>query len=244
MALGTPTEGVWYQAGVVGGTATKSGASFVEPDHQTMGYFFEDPNTLAKSITYSGRLNFDEAAGTWQFASGTVRQFSPTAAPLSGSGSYVGRSSLTGSYAAGSGAAATFGPWTYDVESNSLAVTPELLARHWGGYGTGDVAIAADGTVTGKFVDGHPYGTCTVTGSITLAEPGTKKNRLEALLTFTNTPREGQPACKFDGQKSARAFVSVLQSTDKGVCSRSNVLQLFFRGADGEFISSLPLPLV
>ncbi|HZF84747.1 MAG TPA: hypothetical protein VE084_14665 [Burkholderiaceae bacterium] len=179
-----------------------------------MGYFFEDPNTLAKSITYSGRMNFDEAAGTWQFASGTVRQFSPTAAPLSGS--YVGRSSLTGSYAAGSGAAATFGPWTYDVESNSLAVTPELLARHWGGYGTGDVAIAADGTVTGKFVDGHPYGTCTVTGSITLAEPGTKKNRLEASLTFTNTPREGQPACKFDGQKSARAFVTVLQSTDKG----------------------------
>ncbi|WP_211260263.1 hypothetical protein [Xenophilus azovorans] len=238
--VGNATEGIWYQAGVVNGFAAKLGLSFVEPSDSAMGLYVEEQDNPASIGVYSGQMAFDANAGTWQFSSGVIRAPGTGASQaLTGGGAYVGRSSITGTYAAGGGAQQTFIPWTYDLESNSLAMTPEFLARHWGGYGLGDFVIAADGSASGSTMSGHPYGACSFTGTVRLAEPSTKKNRLEVALTFTNAAQLGQQACILNGALTGRGFVHVNQNLNNGTCTRSNYIDIFLRAPDGRFSSSL-----
>lgn len=199
---------------------------------------------MVESMFY-GAFNFDTANSSWQIGSGKVSAYpSTTWGTLSGSGSFVPKTSLSGTYAEDAAASKSFGPWKYELE-NSLAVDSSLLAGAWGGYMSnilGSIDIASDGRFTGSTAASSPLGSCSLTGSVLPREPGTRKNNLSVALNVANAAQSGQKNCAMGSLSDGLGFVEVTQNTTNGTCKRSMRLYMFFKDSAGKYSASLAFP--
>lgn len=213
----------------------------VGPTGDSIG--FTVPASTSTSFIESlflGAFGFDTSNSSWQINSGKANASpSTTWSALSGSGTFVPKATLNGSYALAADAPKPFGPWKYEVE-NSLAVDSTLLAGAWGGYMSqvlGSIDIASDGSFTGSTAVSSPMGACALTGSVLPRTPGTLKNNLLVTLTSTNAAQSGQPNCAMGTLHDGVGFVEVTQSTSDGVCKRSMRLYMFFKDASDNYVS-------
>jgi hypothetical protein len=194
---------------------------------------------------FHGAFSFDTSNSSWQIASGKVNAYpSATWGALSGSGTFVPKTTLDGSYAEAAATPKPFGPWKYEIE-NSLAVDSTLLTGAWGGFMTqilGTINIASDGSFTGSTATSSPMGVCALTGSVLPREAGTLKNNLRVMFNSTDAAQSGQKSCAMGALQDGTAFVNVTQSTTDGVCKRSMNLYMFFKDATGNQLATLSFP--
>ncbi len=195
--------------------------------------------------TFYGAFNFDVPNSSWQIGSGKVSVYpASTWASLSGSGTFVPKTTLDGSYTAGAATAKTFGPWSYQV-ANSLAVDSALLTGAWGGYMSqivGSITVASDRSFTGSTAPASPLGACALSGSFLPREPGTSKNNLAVTLKATNSATSGQTSCAMLPVQEGVGFVEVTQDTTGGVCKRSMSIYMFLKDADGNYRATMSFP--
>ena len=242
--VGNAFEGLWGQPGTIGGAAASVGLLSIDATGSVVGFQMPDPHVMnGMHDDFVGKLAFDAGSGTWQVSSGEVRNFTDWM-PWSGNGAFSAKSSITGTYAANAGASKAFGPWTYEL-SNSLALTPSFLAGEWGtlyAAANGTLTIAADGSFTGSTPSGSLGGACTLSGSASLQEPGSAKNRIAFDFTAVDAAKAGEKSCVLTGVKRAVGHVSISQYTRDGACTRSNTLYVQLEDAAGRLIAGYIFP--
>lgn len=240
--VGNGYEGVWYQHAATG----VNGLMLVGAAGDSTGFTVPASSTasMVESMFY-GAFNFDTTNSSWQIGSGKVNAYPSTAwGTLSGSGSFVPKTSLDGTYAENAAPSKSFGPWKYELE-NSLAVDSTLLTGTWGGYMSnilGSIDIASNGSFTGTTAVSSPFGSCALTGSVLPREPGTRKNNLSVTLNVTNAAQSGQKSCAMGSLSDGLGFVEVTQDTTNGVCERSMRLYMFFKDSAGNYSATLAFP--
>ncbi len=145
--------------------------------------------SLAAKLTVGTMWGSITVAGTdWSFNPDTEYYF-VTADPVTGSGSFVPKKSMRGNYATGGGTSRSFGPFTYARE-NALAVSQESVAGKWSNAENSpslsiSIEVDAMGVFTGT-TKGSQSGTCTISGTIAQAQPGTAKNMYSFTLAAVN----------------------------------------------------------
>lgn len=226
-AVGNELEGVWRRK--------QTGAGFLMIDSTLRGVgwtYLGAPEGM-----FDGAMSYSVPNGSWQFDSGVVSSVSSSQwAPLSGQGSFAAKSTINGTYADGTGAQSTFGPWLYDVPTNSLAISPELLQGEWRNTEQNVVAsitVGADGVFAGASPATSLYGACAFSGTLEPSEPGTKKNSLKITLLATSTAQAGERACVWAAATGGVGAVMVDQNTTDGSCKQSTSLRWFLRDASG-----------
>jgi hypothetical protein len=240
--VGNGYEGVWYQHAATG----VNGLMLVGAAGDSIGFTVPASSTtsMVESMFY-GTFNFDAANSSWQVGSGKVSAYPSTIwGALSGSGSFVPKTSIDGTYAENAATAKPFGPWKYELE-NSLAVDSSLLTGAWGGYMSnilGSIDISSDGSFTGSTAASSPLGSCSLTGRVVPREPGTRKNNLSVTLNVANAAQSGQTSCAMGPLSDGLGFVEVTQSTTNGICKRSMRLYMFFKDSAGNYSASLAFP--
>lgn len=181
------------------------------------------------------------ANSSWQVASAMITPYPSTdAVPLTGSGTFVRRSTIDGTYSVDGAAAKGFDTWAYRI-SNYLAVDSALLTGAWGGsqYGvSGLIEVAPDGSFTGSTRNASEiaFGACTLSGTVLPREPGTsKKNYLTVHLQAVDAAKAGEKSCSLVSVKEGVGYIAVNQGTTDGVCKRSMSLHLLLKDATGAY---------
>jgi hypothetical protein len=241
-AVGNGYEGVWHQPAANG----SNGLMLIGATGDAIGFTVPaSSGTYPIESMFHGAFSFDTSNSSWQIASGKVNAYpSATWGALSGSGTFVPKTTLDGSYAEAAATPKPFGPWKYEIE-NSLAVDSTLLTGAWGGFMTqilGTINIASDGSFTGSTATSSPMGVCALTGSVLPREAGTLKNNLRVMFNSTDAAQSGQKSCAMGALQDGTAFVNVTQSTTDGVCKRSMNLYMFFKDATGNQLATLSFP--
>jgi hypothetical protein len=178
-AVGNDSEGIY-------GSLLNLG--FVGADGSVAAKFVV--GTLWGSIKVTGR--------DWTFNPDT-QYYYIDASPVTGSGTFVPKKTMSGTYAYGSRAPSDFGPLGYAAE-NALAVSQDSVVGKWANtdtsFGIG-ITIEVDdkGAFTGKTV-GAQIGVCSISGTVTQAQPGTAKNMYGFVLNAAHAATEAKDACK------------------------------------------------
>lgn len=134
----------------------------------------------------------------WSFNPDTQYDFTD-ASPVTGSGTFEAKKSMKGSYAYGSRESTAFGPLGYAAE-NALAVSQDSVAGKWANadrsFGIGvSIEVDAKGAFTGT-TSGVRVGSCTLSGTIALAQAGTAKNMYGLKMTAVNAATDAKDACQ------------------------------------------------
>jgi hypothetical protein len=163
-----------------------------------LGFVGADGSVAAKFVVGTLWGSIKVAGLDWSFNPDTQHYFID-ASPVTGSGTFVSKKSMSGTYAYGSRAPSNFGPLGYAAE-NALAVTQGSVVGKWANTDTSfgiSVTIEVDdkGAFTGKTV-GVQIGTCSISGTVAQAQPGTSKNMYGFALNAVNAATEAKDACK------------------------------------------------
>jgi hypothetical protein len=134
----------------------------------------------------------------WSFNPDTEYYFID-ASPVTGSGTFAPKKTMSGNYAYDGRAASKFGPLNYAVE-NALAVSQDSVVGEWANPDSNfgvvmsievDAAGAFSGTTAGVLV-----GNCGISGTLAQAQPGTSKNMYGFRLKAVDASTDGKGACK------------------------------------------------
>ncbi len=134
----------------------------------------------------------------WSFDAGTRHHFFE-ARPVEGSGAFVPRRSMSGSYAQAQREPEPFGPYRYALE-NALAVSQASIAGTWHNpptnFGMGmSIEVDARGAFTGTSA-GSEIGHCQLSGSVTQLQPGTAKNMFRFRLVAAPAGGAAKDPCQ------------------------------------------------
>lgn len=161
------------------------------------------------------------ATPNWTLTSGvefTANIYTPT---TSGSGTFAGNQTFTGSYVDGGNTVNL--SWTYDP-ANALAVTQSSVAGTWAETGS-SLTIANDGTLTGTLSN------CAVSGTLLLATPSSSQNLYTLSVTGTSA------SCTLQSGKtySGNAAITYLPISGSSLYQRS--ILFIIRAADNSTIA-------
>jgi hypothetical protein len=134
----------------------------------------------------------------WSFNPDTNYYFID-ASPVTGSGTFAPKKTMSGTYAYGTHAPSAFGPLYYTTE-NALAVTQDSVVGKWANtdsnFGVGlSIDVDASGALTGTTA-GVQVGSCSISGTLAQAQPGTSKNMYGLKVTAVDANADGKDACK------------------------------------------------
>ncbi|PFH08107.1 hypothetical protein BCF11_0459 [Collimonas sp. PA-H2] len=163
-ATGNGVEGIWKNT-----SSFFAAISFIDSQNNLSAI-----NVNASAVPKHLFGVISTTSSGWSLISGLETSdffFNPT---TSGSGTYVAKQSFAGSYMTSSANPTNFS-WVYDP-ANALAVTQNSVAGTWS-QSRDSLVIASDGTFTGTFIS------CNVSGTLSLASPGTSKNLYQMTLT-------------------------------------------------------------
>jgi hypothetical protein len=139
----------------------------------------------------------------WVFNPDTVVDFI-SAEAVTGSGTFSPKVSMDGTYSVGGGSSRAFGPLTYS-SANALAVNQSSVAGTWVSDASSGIGVSITVDATGAFTgstSGAQIGVCNVSGTLTLAQPGTAKNAFIATLNAVNAATGNQTACQLQTSPS------------------------------------------
>ena len=134
----------------------------------------------------------------WSFNPDTAYYFID-ASPVTGSGTFAAKKTMSGTYAYGKREPSAFGPLSYATE-NALAVSQDSVIGKWANPDSNfgvrlSIEVDAAGKFTGKTA-GVQVGNCAISGSIAHAEPSTSKNMFGFKLSAVDDSVDGKDACK------------------------------------------------
>lgn len=163
-----------------------------------LGFVGADGSVAAKFVVGTLWGSIKVSGLDWSFNPDTLYYFID-ASPVTGSGTFVSKKSISGTYAYGSREPSKFGPLGYAAE-NALAVSQDSVVGKWANTDTTfgiSVTIEVDdrGAFTGKTV-GLQIGTCSISGTIAQAQPGTSKNMYGLAMSAVNAATDAKDACK------------------------------------------------
>ena len=134
----------------------------------------------------------------WSFNPDTEYYFID-ASPVTGSGTFSPKKSMSGTYTYGTHGPSTFGPMYYAAE-NALAVTQDSVVGQWANTDSNfGVGVSIDVDATGAFTGttaGVQVGNCRISGTLAQAQPGTSKNMYGLRFTAVNASDDSKGACK------------------------------------------------
>jgi len=158
--------------------------------------------SIARKFTVGSLFGSIAVTGlNWVFNAGTEFLF-VTASPTTGSGTFTPKTSMDGTYANGGGSPASFGPVSYST-ANALAVSQASVAGTWTASDTLGIGISLTVDPSGAFTgttSGVQIGSCTLSGTVALSEPGTAKNMYGLTLNAVNAAASpsASDACKLE----------------------------------------------
>jgi Putative Ig domain len=220
----TTAEGFWYYS-------FNASPTYVAADGTIASYgFFND---LYGTIAYP-------TSSTWSLSPGGFAIGSFGGATTSGSGTFIPKTALSGSFTSGtpdSLSGSNSSNLSYGIE-NAIAINgiSDMAGTYQGGSGTSIIKFVIDST--GAISGSRGAGTataCTITGNLTLKNPGTQKNMFSITYTPSNASC-GLQALPYTGL----AVASVSNGTPSGTYKR--MLKTLSRTAGNT--SSLSLNLV
>jgi hypothetical protein len=194
---GNGFEGIWTSQSVTGKTA-----AFIDPQNNISGL-----STIGSFVISEMFGVATPSAPNWTLTSGVHFQggfYYPTS---SGSGTFVAKQTLTGSYVENHSTVSV--SLNYDA-ANALAVTQSSVAGTWAQPGS-SLTIANDGTLSGN-VNG-----CPISGTLLLTTPSSSKNMFTMSVTGTGTTC----ALTSGGTYSGNAAITFLPITGSSLYSRS-----------------------
>jgi len=152
------------------------------------------------------RGNFINLVGTLAFSAGSW-QLSPDSLSnswaASGSGTYTGKSALSGMVTINSAVSSTYAlTLSYD-DNNARAVTQESMAGTWASFGA---VIDKDGNLSAR---DSTWGNCAYSGTVKLHTPGSHKN----LFDFTMNVADLDGSCH-TAAKSYTGLAVILTFSD------------------------------
>lgn len=226
-AVGNEIEGMWRRK------QTGLGFMMIDSSLNSVGWTYGgEPGG-----NFDGTMSYSASNGSWQFDSGVTSAYAAQWSPLTGQGTFTPKSTISGTYSTDStGAQSTFGPWFYDVPTNSLALSQDMLQGTWGFSENNivmSIEVGPDGSFTGSSPASSTLGACAFTGTVQLREPGTKKNSLKFAMTSANTAQSGERACIHGTYPDGVGAVMVNQDTSSGSCKQSLSIRIFFKDATG-----------
>jgi len=165
-----------------------------------LGFVGADGSVAAKFVVGTLWGSIKVSGLDWSFNPDTLHYFI-NASPVTGSGTFVPKKTMSGTYTYGSREPSSFGPLGYAVE-NALAVSQESVIGKWANTDTSfgiSIMIEVDdkGAFTGKTA-GLQIGTCNISGTIAQAQPGTAKNMYGLIVNAVNAATADKDACKLD----------------------------------------------
>lgn len=165
-ATATTPIGIWTASGTLGYTTI----ALVDPHNN-----LTTMNTLGSFVMSDDFTNLTVNGATWSLNSGinfNVRTGFTTRID-SGSGAYSAKQTLSGTMSQG-GTASNF-TWTYNA-ANALSVTQDSVVGTWATTNA-SFTIGSAGTVSGTLSG------CNMSGTLTLATPGSNQNMYDMTLT-------------------------------------------------------------
>lgn len=187
------------QPGSTAAVGNDSEGLYIDQHHAT----FVSASGLIAHKSFAGSLwgAIKVTGSNWSFNTGTA--YFPDALPVTGSGTFAPRKTMTGSYAYGGREPSSFGPLNYMAE-NALAVSQDSVVGKWSStdspisFGVGvSIEVDAKGAFTGKTA-GAQIGSCSISGTITQAQPGTAKNMYDFTLKAVDASTDGKGVCKLN----------------------------------------------
>lgn len=165
-----------------------------------LGFVGADGGVAAKFVVGTLWGSIKVTGLDWTFNPDTLHYFID-ASPVTGSGTFVPKKTMKGTYAYGSHASSDFGPFGYAAE-NALAVSQESVIGKWANTDTSfgiSITIEVDdkGVFTGQTA-GAQIGTCSISGTITQAQSGTAKNMYGLVLNAAHAATEAKDVCKLN----------------------------------------------
>lgn len=199
--------------------------------------FFHDNLLIAADGTYvrenfGGGTSFGvvtKTSDTWTVQSGkNADEFGKTS-PLVGSGTFTPFRKLTGTENKSS--------INYDyISANALAIEQRELTGRWLTNGGFDITIDQAGNFSGTTA-GTIYGACNVSGSVTTADAGSKKNIFKVKLTAS-----GGSACLMDTVHaySGLGNVGFYSATDIAANGYKRMLVMSMANDNGAWFTAAP----
>ncbi|KVT53873.1 hypothetical protein WK55_21205 [Burkholderia ubonensis] len=214
-ATATTPTGIWTASGPLGYTTI----ALVDPRNN-----LTTMNTLGSFVMSDDFTNLTVNGTTWSLNSGINfnARTGFTTRIDSGSGAYSAKQTLSGTMSQG-GTASNF-TWTYNAE-NALSVTQDSVVGTWATTNA-SFTIGTGGTVSGTLSG------CNMSGTLTLATPGSNQNMYEMTLTASASTGCRVPAGVPLSGSAAIMFVPI-----RGTNGFQRSILYVLRAADYSFVA-------
>ncbi|WP_232451574.1 hypothetical protein [Burkholderia ubonensis] len=214
-ATATTPTGIWTASGPLGYTTI----ALVDPRNN-----LTTMNTLGSFVMSDDFTNLTVNGTTWSLNSGINfnARTGFTTRIDSGSGSYIAKQTLSGTMSQG-GTASNF-TWTYNAE-NALSVTQDSVVGTWTTTNA-SFTIGTGGTVSGTLSG------CNMSGTLTLATPGSNQNMYDMTLTASASTGCRAPAGVPLSGSAAIMFVPI-----RGTNGFQRSILYVLRAADYSFVA-------
>lgn len=214
-ATATTPIGIWTASGTLGYTTI----ALVDPHNN-----LTTMNTLGSFVMSDDFTNLTVNGATWSLNSGI--NFNATTGFTtridSGSGAYSAKQTLSGTMSQG-GTASNF-TWTYNA-ANALSVTQDSVVGTWATTNA-SFTIGSGGTVSGTLSG------CNMSGTLTLATPGSNQNMYDMTLTASASTGCQVPAGVPLSGSAAIMFVPI-----RGTNGFQRSILYVLRAADYSFVA-------
>lgn len=214
-ATATTPTGIWTASGPLGYTTI----ALVDPRNN-----LTTMNTLGSFVMSDDFTNLTVNGTTWSLNSGINfnARTGFTTRIDSGSGAYSAKQTLSGTMSQG-GTASNF-TWTYNAE-NALSVTQDSVVGTWATTNA-SFTIGTGGTVSGALSG------CNMSGTLTLATPGSNQNMYDMTLTASASTGCRVPAGVPLSGSAAIMFVPI-----RGTNGFQRSILYVLRAADYSFVA-------
>ncbi|KWC34806.1 hypothetical protein WL48_17775 [Burkholderia ubonensis] len=214
-ATATTPTGIWTASGPLGYTTI----ALVDPRNN-----LTTMNTLGSFVMSDDFTNLTVNGTTWSLNSGINfnARTGFTTRIDSGSGAYSAKQTLSGTMSQG-GTASNF-TWTYNAE-NALSVTQDSVVGTWATTNA-SFTIGTGGTVSGTLSG------CNMSGTLTLATPGSNQNMYDMTLTASASTGCRVPAGVPLSGSAAIMFVPI-----RGTNGFQRSILYVLRAADYSFVA-------
>ncbi|WP_232437148.1 hypothetical protein [Burkholderia ubonensis] len=214
-ATATTPTGIWTASGTLGYTTI----ALVDPRNN-----LTTMNTLGSFVMSDDFTNLTVNGTTWSLNSGINfnARTGFTTRIDSGSGAYSAKQTLSGTMSQG-GTASNF-TWTYNAE-NALSVTQDSVVGTWATTNA-SFTIGTGGTVSGTLSG------CNMSGTLTLATPGSNQNMYDMTLTASASTGCRVPAGVPLSGSAAIMFVPI-----RGTNGFQRSILYVLRAADYSFVA-------
>lgn len=214
-ATATTPIGIWTASGTLGYTTI----ALVDPHNN-----LTTMNTLGSFVMSDDFTNLTVNGATWSLNSGINfnARTGFTTRIDSGSGAYSAKQTLSGTMSQG-GTASNF-TWTYNA-ANALSVTQDSVVGTWATTNA-SFTIGSGGTVSGTLSG------CNMSGTLTLATPGSNQNMYDMTLTASASTGCQVPAGVPLSGSAAIMFVPI-----RGTNGFQRSILYVLRAADYSFVA-------